>query len=1282
MKTGSYYAAYVIRKLWSLLAILLVTVAVLMSLLRYSLPYMDGQKHHLEQWLFEEYGAELKIGYVSAMWKGKGPAIVLKDLSLAKNENSPIEFNIDETQIELNFWSSITSWQIQSRRFNLIGMDMSVDLPAIQNSGEEFPIVEALQTLFLEQLQRFSVSNSEVLLKTRLDEQQIQIQQLSWINQEERHQGVGEMRVAELARNSARFVMDLTGGVQDLRGTFYAEGQDLDLSPWLKQFMPSDYSLEKSRANFQVWAGLENSRISSVQAHLSESRFAWQGESADSLVTANLMKGQFFALPSGLEWNFYLDELMLLVNDQAVESNWSGHLSESGVLSVNQRGRISVAPVLPLLSVLLGEEPAKPILELNPSLAIDGFNLEVDGETVNAQVDFSQLSFDEQQIIPGMNELYGSFYWADEQGYLQLMSGEGVIQSKNLLGYILPYQEMLLQLHIDGSGEGVELFAPKIRVTSPLLTTEHSVRYSTSNNQLAILGSINGMTADNAKLLFPEPLMGSDTSAYLRKGLHEGHVDNLNLLWFGNIDRFPYEKNEGVFQATIGVSDGVLEFDEEWPALNDLNADLLFENYGLTIDSRSAKMQDVAIQNVQAVIPDLSGDSVLEINAQSILDAQLATKILQQSSIQDSVGEALEVVKVFDQLDAKLNLVIPLSEGDVLATGEVKLSGNNVSIPDLDIKLANATGTLRFENEILQVEGLTADLLGQQISIDVDGNDSSDGYQVALTAMGDWEAKLLLEQHHPMLTPFFEGQSSWQADLSLTLPEEGYNYNLQILSRLEGLDIALPAPLNKPADEARLLLLDSEGDQQASTVRLLMGSDIKFNGILPHNDSQFSRAHLTLGEDNFVGMGLGFSVSLDLDSLEFSPWYHFIDALVSGMPASEKPLLEAPQRIFVETDTLLLAGQQIQDVEVLAKHRENDWLLEVNSEQARAKVNLSKDWLKDGVAINADFINLTTENSEETAEVRKLKFEQLPPLNFKCKQCQFNDFKLGAIDFVMSKNSQGMHIDNFEIRNPDGTLKAQGDWVIGEDQDLTKLTGEFKSNDFGAFLKDFDYDSGIRDSDAEMKFSLSWNDSPYGFEFASLNGVLDWELGDGYLSEIEDKGARIFSILSLESLVRKLALDFRDVFAKGFFYNKIDGSFTVENGKVYTEDTVIDGGPARVALQGYTDLSDQQINYNVAVQPNLTKSLPVLLAWMVNPATAVAALALDEVITSADVVSGIQYSLTGTISEPQLIELDRASRSVELPAKNDNRPQNSPTPVENSGEIPDSPIPEIDDTHG
>ena len=140
-KGASFYVAYVIKKLWALVALSLVVVAVTFSVARYSLPYLNDQKNYLELWLSGQVGAQIKIGEISAKWQGIGPAIILRNLQLVQNEQSPINLTIAETSIEIDFWQSVLAWQIQSNKFDLREMELTIDVASISQEETTYPIV-------------------------------------------------------------------------------------------------------------------------------------------------------------------------------------------------------------------------------------------------------------------------------------------------------------------------------------------------------------------------------------------------------------------------------------------------------------------------------------------------------------------------------------------------------------------------------------------------------------------------------------------------------------------------------------------------------------------------------------------------------------------------------------------------------------------------------------------------------------------------------------------------------------------------------------------------------------------------------------------------------------------------------------------------------------------------------------------------------------------------------------------------------------------------------------
>jgi hypothetical protein len=153
------------------------------------------------------------------------------------------------------------------------------------------------------------------------------------------------------------------------------------------------------------------------------------------------------------------------------------------------------------------------------------------------------------------------------------------------------------------------------------------------------------------------------------------------------------------------------------------------------------------------------------------------------------------------------------------------------------------------------------------------------------------------------------------------------------------------------------------------------------------------------------------------------------------------------------------------------------------------------------------------------------------------------------------------------------------------------------------------------------------------------------------MEQISDKGARIFSLFSLDSLLRKLSLDFSDVFGKGLYFNSFGGDLHIDDGMVKTTNTEMDAIAGNMKVRGYTDLNTESLNYDIRFAPKLASSVPTVVllstsAWTMG----IGAFALTKVLEPViEVISEIRFRLTGTMSEPKLEELERKSKEIEIP---------------------------------
>lgn len=279
---------------------------------------------------------------------------------------------------------------------------------------------------------------------------------------------------------------------------------------------------------------------------------------------------------------------------------------------------------------------------------------------------------------------------------------------------------------------------------------------------------------------------------------------------------------------------------------------------------------------------------------------------------------------------------------------------------------------------------------------------------------------------------------------------------------------------------------------------------------------------------------------------------------------------------------------------------------------------------------------------------------KVPPVTVNCRSCRINEHNLGEVDLAISPieatpQVKGFTIDRLNVTRNGDSIQANGVWRYENEQAYSELNGRLNTSDLGELLRQFGIETAIRDSSANIEFDLSWDDHLHQPSWPSLDGEISWSLGKGYLAEVSDGGARIFSILSLDSILRKLTLDFRDIFSQGMFFTELSGSAAIEDGVAQTDDARLLGSAGDMDIRGWTDMASGELNYNLTYAPKVTSSLPVILAWMVNPPSGLAALLIDKVLHDAKVISKLRYEVTGTIDNPVVREIERDSRPVDLP---------------------------------
>jgi uncharacterized protein YhdP len=145
----------------------------------------------------------------------------------------------------------------------------------------------------------------------------------------------------------------------------------------------------------------------------------------------------------------------------------------------------------------------------------------------------------------------------------------------------------------------------------------------------------------------------------------------------------------------------------------------------------------------------------------------------------------------------------------------------------------------------------------------------------------------------------------------------------------------------------------------------------------------------------------------------------------------------------------------------------------------------------------------------------------------------------------------------------------------------------------------------------------------------------------GQFLEIEPGLGKLIGLMSLQSLPKRITLDFRDVFSKGFQFDRITTAAQLERGVARLKDFRMRGSAADVEMRGEVDLTKETQDLRVRVVPSLAlgDSAAVGLA-IVNPVAGIAAAIAQRLLKNPlGQIFSFDYSVTGPWSDPKVAKI-------------------------------------------
>ncbi len=864
------------------------------------------------------------------------------------------------------------------------------------------------------------------------------------------------------------------------------------------------------------------------------------------------------------------------------------------------------------------------------------------------QGSFEDLAVNAVDGLPGVSGLTGSVEGTEAAGVLLLGSRNATLEIQRIFREALAFETLEARARWRHVGRALEVSIDEARASNKDAEAEVKGVWRSlpdakvkSPGYADLKGSFTRATMTSLARYLPNNIV--NLREYLDAAILGGQSPRLAFEVKGDLYEFPFGPgSEGLVRVEGALRDGKLRYHPEWPTIDGIQGSLKLENRRLEVRAERAAIFASRMTNTAAVIEDLRGaPPVLVIDGTIDTTGADSMRFLRESPLVSGPGAFTRVVAVEGPAKLKLHIEFPFtSPRTVRVAGDYAFDGATATL-DSRLAMTDLRGRLAFTERGVRANDLAGFLFGRPATLSM--ATQPDGYLVT-TLDGRIDAGALAEYVPAPLAARMKGEAAWKARVA----NSPQGVDLTLTSDLQGLAVNLPAPMAKPAGEARALTVAIArlgGDNEAMTATLAGAVHGRFGRVGPENARRWNAA-LKVGspvaaEPVREGLWLyGALPALDVDA------WQDVFALP---PAASAPPAAAPippdasgfglRGVDLRLGRVRFLGRDFADLNANLARVGSQWSGRLESPRLAGEVA----WNPEGRGrARARLERLAVDETaagvkEADAKAPEGDRGSLPALDVVAERFEFHGRWLGKLELDAKHVGEEWRIDRLDIGNDHAQMKSSGVWRRTGAGGLTTLAIKVDVENLNALFGQFGWGEYMRRGTGKLEGTLVWPGYANDFSTAILSGAFKVEARRGQFSKIEPGAGKLLGLLSLQSLPRRATFDFRDVFSDGFAFEKIEGDVKLARGVLLTENFEISGPSAFVSISGEVSLPQESQALTVRVVPEVGESMALAATLIGTPVLGLSTLLVSKLLRNPlGKVVAYEYQVTGSWDNPQV----------------------------------------------
>ena len=802
---------------------------------------------------------------------------------------------------------------------------------------------------------------------------------------------------------------------------------------------------------------------------------------------------------------------------------------------------------------------------------------------------------------------------------------------------------------------------------------------------LELNGRLDEAQAASVARYLPQGV-GRQAREYVRDAVRGGLARQVQFRVRGDLWDFPFDQSaQGQFRISTQAEDVQLAYvpsrpatatapawESPWPAMDKVNAELVFERAGMQIKNGRARVLGYELYGVNGGIKNLMHKQVLALDGSGRGPAAELLAFMRASPVGTWTGHALDLATATGNAALKLGVQIPLDDvARSTVKGQVLLAGNDMRLrPDVPL-LGNARARVDFDQRGMSLQGGAARVLGGEATFE--GGSQRDG-SLRFTGQGQASAEALRRAGELGLASRLAQAMSGQAAYRLELGFAQGRSEMLLTSSLQGMALDLPAPLKKSADSAlplrfQNMLLANGANGARDELRFELGTAVQARYLrdLAGEQPRVISGALALHDTLPALPAQGVRLQANLEQLNLDAWQEQARRLLGEPVDAAQGNGYAPSEIGLRARWLQVDGRALDRVVAGISRVGESWRGTIDAEQLSGYIELLAARGSQPGLVFARLARLSLPKSEADRVSNLLEQQpaSVPALDIVVEDFELRGKRLGRLE-VEARSSgpqRDWRLAKLQLRHADAVLNASGRWQAesGQRARRTQLEWTLEVHDAGRLLEALGQGRVLRGGKGELAGTLGWQGSPLSPDYPSMSGRFKVALDAGQFLKAEPGVGRLLGVLSLQSLPRRLLFDFRDVFNEGFAFDGFGGDVQIDRGVASSQNLRMTGVQAAVLMAGSADLAAETQDLRVLVVPEINAAGASLAYAAINPAVGLGTFLAQLVLRRPMIAANTrEFHVTGSWDDPKV---ERVEHKGELPGQPASAPAEPSAPA-------------------